>query len=86
MTCGNDCLITCPGTTTCDVEVGANAQIECPGTATCNVVCHESCTLNVVGAASATLTCLDPEADCSMTGCAAVDCGDGVSACRAGCP
>lgn len=86
MSCGDDCLITCPGTTSCDIDVGNRAEINCPGTASCNVSCRGSCSLQMAGAARALLTCEDPDADCTMDGCRAEDCGDGVFACGMDCP
>jgi hypothetical protein len=86
MTCGTNCLITCPGTTSCTVDVQDQASISCPGTATCDVLCYGSCTVQMAGAAKSIVRCEDETATCEIQGCQATDCGDGVYACRMDCP
>jgi hypothetical protein len=86
--CGTNCLVTCPGTTTCTVSVGDEAVVSCPGTASCDVLCLGDCAVDVAGAASAVVRCETEVdgADCSMSGCEPMSCGDGIYACRTGCP
>jgi hypothetical protein len=86
--CGTDCLITCPGTTSCTIDVGDGGIVTCPGTASCDVVCRGDCEVDVGGNADAIVRCEDEAngAVCTLSGCSATSCGDGLYACGIACP